>query len=501
MTIGVPDAKNQLWEEGQEVDLSFTRTSPTSGTLTWKIPKRFRVYNGIVITCALKEINPSNYPTDGVRYNPSYDLTVQDDMLGNAQVVTALYNDTTTVTANVVNLTADIAYYFSAHIVSNIYTYYTLGVYSYPQSQASTSFAGDMPKSYAPPLNPTIGQVYFDETQKLVFVWSGTTWEPTSPSNVLTNNFDPIPGQAGLPVGYPALGDFFYNTTEKRLKSWDGTQWNYAESPTGVPMQQKQDVGTTLVSSARTNLKNVLKRQLGWPKVCVELDEAHFDIGVDNALAEIRRRTDSAYSKQYFFVQIQQFQDVYYLNDPSLGTDRIVDVLKIHRLNMLGLVNFAPDNIYAQQFLNQFYAPGVSYDLVSIHLIAAMSETFSLLFAGEVAFNWRESTREMKIYKKFGTPEKVIVEASCEKSEQELIVDRWTSMWIQQWARAELMMMLGNIRGKYTTLAGPGGGLSLNGDALTQQAEALKAELLRQIQDMEVGQAGPDNSYLPFFMG
>jgi hypothetical protein len=350
-------------------------------------------------------------------------------------------------------------------------------------------------------LNPTIGQVYFDETQKLVFVWSGTTWEPTSPSNVLTNNFDPIPGQAGLPVGYPALGDFFYNTTEKRLKSWDGTQWNYAESPTGVPMQQKQDVGTTLVSSARTNLKNVLKRQLGWPKVCVELDEAHFDIGVDNALAEIRRRTDSAYSKQYFFVQIQQFQDVYYLNDPSLGTDRIVDVLKIHRLNMLGLVNFAPDNIYAQQFLNQFYAPGVSYDLVSIHLIAAMSETFSLLFAGEVAFNWRESTREMKIYKKFGTPEKVIVEASCEKSEQELIVDRWTSMWIQQWARAELMMMLGNIRGKYTTLAGPGGGLSLNGDALTQQAEALKAELLRQIQDMEVGQAGPDNSYLPFFMG
>ena len=505
MALGVQDTSGQLWQEGQSVTLTFLRsaTDPTQGTLTWNIPTNAQVYNGIVITAALREINPSNYPTNGVRYTPSNNLALNaaNDRIGNAQVVTAIYDDKTTTTANLIGLDPTAAYFFSAHVVSNIYSYYTTGSYSYSGEQGSEVYAGDMQKSYGPPLSPTLGQVYFDETQKLVFIWSGSSWEPTSPSNILTNNFDPVPGQRGLPVGYPALGDFFHNTTERKLKAWDGNQWNLVESDKGIPMMQKQDVGTTLEPSARDNLAMVLKKQLGWPKVCVELDEGQFDIAIGNALSEIRRRTDSAYAKQYFFMQIQQFQDVYYLNDPSTGTDRIVDVLKIHRLNMLGLVNFAPDNIYAQQFLNQFYAPGTSYDMVSIHLISAMSELFELLFAGHVAFNWREATREMRIYKKFGTPEKVLIECSCEKTEQELINDRWISQWIQQWARSELMMMLAQIRGKYQNLPGPGGGLALNGDMLMQEGIRLQEDCLRQIQDFEVGQNGPDNFYLPFMVG
>ena len=200
-------------------------------------------------------------------------------------------------------------------------------------------------------------------------------------------------------------------------------------------------------------------------------------------------------------MQIQKYQDIYYLNDPSFGTDKIVDVLKIHRLNMMGLVNFAPDNIYAQQFLNHFYAPGVSYDLVSIHLISQMSEIYSMLFAGEVAFNWRESTREMKIYKKFGAPEKVLIETSCEKTEQELLVDRWTQQWVQQWAEAEAMMMLAHIRGKFASLPGPGGGLQLNAESLRMEGQRLQEDCLRQVMDFEVGQNGPDNFFLPFTIG
>jgi hypothetical protein len=198
---------------------------------------------------------------------------------------------------------------------------------------------------------------------------------------------------------------------------------------------------------------------------------------------------------------IMKSQDVYYLNDPSTGTDKIVDVQKIHRLNMLGLVNFTPDNIYAQQFLNQFYAPGVGYDLVSIHLIHALSETYTQLFAGDVAYNWREAARELKIYRRFATNEKVLVECSCEKLEQELLVDRWAQQWIQQWAEAELMLILAQIRGKFATLPGPGGGLSLNADTLITQAQQYQEDCLRQIRDFEVGQNGSDNFYAPFVIG
>ena len=501
MPRGTPDASNLLWMEGQSISVDFDRTSSTSGTVTWNIPQNPKVYNGVVVLASLREINPSNYPTDGQRYTASSDLAAPANMIGNAQVIVAVYDDLTTNTVTVTNLMADAAYYFSAHAVSNVYSYYTYGMKSYPESVGDEAFAGDMNKSYGPPTNPVLGDVYYDVDQKLLFIWTGTAWQTVSATTVITGPFDPVLGDKGLPTGYPKLGDFFYNTREKMLKSYDGTKWNSTESKVGIPTYDKQGVGTDLKYSARANLIDILKKQLGWPLVCVELTEDHFNIAINNALQEIRRRADSAYNKEYFFMQIMPFQDVYYLNDPYTGTDRIVDVLKIHRLNMLGLVNFSSDNIYAQQFMNQFYAPGVGYDLVSIHLINAMSEIYSQLFAGDIGYNWREATREVKIYRKFSAAEKVLIECSCEKSEQELLVDRWVQQWIQQWAEAELMFMLAHIRGKFVSLPGPGGGLSMNADTLISEGTRLQEDCLRQIQDLEVGQNGPDNFYAPFVIG
>lgn len=500
---------NALETEGKSVGMSFTRTSPTTGVVSWTLPSSFNVYDGLLVTVSVMEINPSNYPTDGVRYSASTNLSNPSDKIGQAQVVAALYGNPTINSVNVTNLDPSSVYFFSGHAVTNVLTYYTIGVRAYPESEKNEIFAGEMPRDYGPPDNPVVGQNYFDENQKMVFFWDGSSWAPTVANTVISGMSDPIPpfpvqtsqSAQRFPPGYPAAGDFFYNTQTKILKIWDGSKWKAAESIKGQPMYDRQGVGTISTNTARANLIDILKKQMGYPVVCVELTDDHWNIAINNALQEFRRRADSAYTKQYFFVQIQPYQDVYYLNDPSYNTDKIVDVLKIHRLNMLGLVNFAPDNIYAQQFLNQFYAPGVGYDLVSIHLIHSMSEIYSQLFAGDVAFNWREASREMKIYKKFSTAEKVLVEASCEKTEQELLVDRWCQQWIQQWAEAEAMMMLANIRGKFASLPGPGGGLQLNADAMRSEGQRLQEDCLRQIMDFEVGQNGPDNFYLPFMVG
>lgn len=501
MPNGVSDNSNSLQAEGQSIVLDFLRTSPTTGTLTWKIPSNYKVYNGILITAALKEHNPSNYPTDGVVYTASPNLASQADTIGGAKVVVALYNDVTTVTTLLTNLDPSTVYFFSAHLISNVNTYYAAGTKSYPQGDGTEIYAGDVQKLFGPPDNPTQGTVYFDETQKLTFFWDGAAWQPTTSHTTITGKFDPVSPFTGLPDGYPKPGDFFYNTTIKLLKIWSGFGWLAAESTTGVPMYQKQDVGTDLTYSARAKLIDVLKRQLGYPKICVELDESHFNIAIDNALMEIRRRVDSAYTKQYFFMTIQAHQGLYYLNDTTVGTDKIVDVIRIHRVNNLGLGNFSPDNIYAQQFLTQFYAPGVGYDLVSIHLIHAMSETFSQLFAGEITFNWREPSRELSIYRRLQRAEKVLIETSCEKLEQEILTDRWLQQWVQQWAESELMLMLSHIRGKFSTLPGPGGSLTLNADTLLAEGQRLQEDCLRQVRDMEVGQNGPDNWYSPMVIG
>ena len=62
--------------------------------------------------------------------------------------------------------------------------------------------------------------------------------------------------------------------------------------------------------------------------------------------------------------------------------------------------------------------------------------------------------------------------------------------WIQRYALAVSMGILGEVRGKYSTLPSPGGGAKLNGQALIQQSvrdkEKLKEELLHEIEEPPV---------------
>jgi len=62
--------------------------------------------------------------------------------------------------------------------------------------------------------------------------------------------------------------------------------------------------------------------------------------------------------------------------------------------------------------------------------------------------------------------------------------------WLQRYALAVSRGILGEIRGKYSSLPSPGGGASLNGAALIQQSdvekEKLKEELLSEIEEPPV---------------
>jgi hypothetical protein len=62
--------------------------------------------------------------------------------------------------------------------------------------------------------------------------------------------------------------------------------------------------------------------------------------------------------------------------------------------------------------------------------------------------------------------------------------------WIQRYALAVAKGILGEVRGKYSSLPSPGGGASLNGkdllQASQQEKEKLKEELLSEIEEPPV---------------
>ena len=322
---------------------------------------------------------------------------------------------------------------------------------------------------------------WLNPSPDVVQVYHGGSWRPIADyTTTIADSQDP-------PI--PAIGDLFYETNSKNLLAWSGNSWSQANTAEGgAPTSDKIGIGTDGSYDERLRLIKVLKHQLGYPQVCSELSEEQFNVAIDNALDEFRRRADNAYAHKFISFTVKKGQVVYYLNDPRDLTHKVVNVIKIHRINHLGISSLSAETgLYAQAFFNQLYQ-GSNVDVLAIHLMNQLSENYEKIFAGNLSFTWDEPSRQLTILRRIlQDEERVLLEVALERTEQELLYDRWVKQWIQAWAQSECWEMLGEIRSKYGALPGPSGGITLNGDSCLARSTEMQAELLRQIADYEVG--------------
>lgn len=136
------DGPGQIRKEGQEITIKFTRTSDTTGLITWNIPRpsagcdvNTQAYDGIVVTL---DNRPANYittsPQDGNYYDadPTGDRDLHaGSKLDTALVVGAFYNDKTTVSLVVTGLSPRTPYYISGYAVDAQARYHREGVHAY----------------------------------------------------------------------------------------------------------------------------------------------------------------------------------------------------------------------------------------------------------------------------------------------------------------------------------------------------------------------------------
>lgn len=346
------------------------------------------------------------------------------------------------------------------------------------------------------PKEPESGDFIWNYTTSRAQYWDGDAWQtPSAASTLLNLGSTLVPAFIspmtieGLDLIDPFLGQLFYNSVTKDLNAWDGTTWRLANTAqAGTPTSDKISIGNDGSYDERIRLIKVLKNQLGWPQSCVELKEEQFNIAIDNALDNYRQWCDGAYRLQYVMFQLVANQQTYYLNNPTDKTDRIVDVGKIHRLNILGIETAnGNDAVWSSGILTSYYS-AVQVDILSLHLLSSMSEEFQRLFAGDLTFLWDEPSRELLVTRKIYRNEKVIIECNMERSEQELLVDRWCKQFMQNYALAECKMMLGMIRSKFTSgTPGAAGTITLNGEMLISEARQDMAELKQSCLDYEYG--------------
>jgi hypothetical protein len=236
----------------------------------------------------------------------------------------------------------------------------------------------------------------------------------------------------------------------------------------------------------RLKLMNEIRYELGYPIVDVELSNEQLDFAITKALEEIRSKTSVAYKRGFFFMHVNAETQRYLLTNKVQGMDKIVTVLGIYRLTSSFLSSAHGAGVYGQIVMQHLYNMG-TFDLLSYHLMSEYTELMEILFAGRITFTWNEQKRDLWIHHRFPFHERmVLIEAATERTEQDIIADRWCRPWIRKFASAQARMMLAETRGKYSTLPGAGGAVTLNASDLRQKATEDIQACMDEIDNYQV---------------
>ena len=223
----------------------------------------------------------------------------------------------------------------------------------------------------------------------------------------------------------------------------------------------------------RQKLIKEVRLLLGEPTILNELTGDHFELAIDIALDRYRLRSSNSVEERIAFLDLQRDQNIYFL------PDEIVEVRQIFRSGAMGTVTgtgayFEP---FAASFANQFIinGNGSSGDLVTYELFTGFEKLVANMFGAYLLFFWSPTEHRLEIQRNILAQETVALWVYNHRPEDRLLEDIFAKTWLRDYTLAKCKDMMGEMRGKFSSMPGPGG-MQLNGPAL--KAEAL-AEMLR----------------------
>lgn len=328
------------------------------------------------------------------------------------------------------------------------------------------------------PSAPATGLIWYDLTQ--LWVWNGTGYVVQTADVIATYDAGNIrfTGMSvkcsprilvvdgSQPIGQNLRG-LFKSTRGIIQRPVSGM-----EPVDGKPLYSTLGVGTDGNQAHRRELTENMLYALGYPSIQVELTKPQLKFCIDQALQELRRRSSLSYERTFFFLQLEPGVQHYSLTNECVGFNKVVSVMEIHRVNATFLGKAEGHGAFGQLIMQQLYQMG-TFDMVSYHIMSDYMETLEMMTAGRMMFSWREQSRKLSIQQRIIYPEKIMIDASIERTEQSILQDRMCKNWILNWALAEAKQILAGIRGKFQTMAGASGGVSLNASDLQAQADKM----------------------------
>ena len=223
-----------------------------------------------------------------------------------------------------------------------------------------------------------------------------------------------------------------------------------------------------------------LRYRLGDGIIDLELDPQHYEAAYNYAIKVYRQRAQNATAESYTLMTVVKNVDTYTL------PQEFINVRCIYRRTVgletgPGSSSFDPFSsaILNTYLLNYNYAGGMAtYDFY-----AGYVELAARMFGGYVVYTFDPVTKVLRIVRDpKGSGERVLIWADVQRTQEVLLQDPGAGVWIGDWVYAILKGIIGEAREKFASIAGPGGGTSLNGAAMKAESKQLQQELIEELK-------------------
>jgi len=223
-----------------------------------------------------------------------------------------------------------------------------------------------------------------------------------------------------------------------------------------------------------------IRLRLGGDIIDIELDPQHYEAAYNYAIKVYRQRAQNATQESYTLMTVIKNVDTYTL--PS----EFINVRSLFR-RTVGLetgpssTSFDPFSsaILNTYLLNYNYTGGMAtYDFY-----AGYVELAARMFGGYVTYTFDPVTKVLRVVRDFkGTGERILIWADVQRPEIVILQDPYAGVWIADYIIAILKGIIGEAREKFNTIAGPGGGTSLNGAAMKAEGKAAQEALMLELK-------------------
>jgi hypothetical protein len=228
------------------------------------------------------------------------------------------------------------------------------------------------------------------------------------------------------------------------------------------------------------------KLRLGDGMMEVELGPDEYQLALRLAIRRYRQRSGNSMEEAFVFLEVEPEVATYTL------PKEVQEVRAVYRKNIgaTGGTGSAIDpfqlafsnNIYMIQNPGGIQSGGAGF-LATYDMAMQFQELVGRMFGRDVQFTWNAATKRITFHRSFKGKEEFGLHVYCAQPDEVLLMDAYAMPWLEDYTLAHCKLMLGEARSKFQSLAGPQGGISMNGDALKSEAQAEFERLDKELAD------------------